>query len=188
MINLKKFLPFILLILIAGFTYINTINSKFVFDDVSTVKKNKIITSFDNLGYLFSTDYFKPSGVADFTVSGEASYRPVVTFSYFLDHFFWEKHHTGYHLTNFFLHILVVLLFFLFAQTLINNIPVSFAASLFYSIHPVLTEAVNCISFREDLLCALFFWLALYLHLLNQPAKLKRTFFICVFFSALRFF
>ena len=182
MINIKKFLPFILLIFIAGMAYINMLDSKFVFDDVSTVKLNRIITRLDNLSYLFSTDYFKPSGVADFTVSGEASYRPLVTFTYFLDHFFWGKKPVGYHLTNFMLHILVVLSFFLFLQSLIKNRIVAFLSSLLYAIHPVLTEAVNCISFREDLLCALFFWLALYIHLLNRPLQLKKTFLICLAF------
>ncbi|MCD6460337.1 tetratricopeptide repeat protein [bacterium] len=182
MIRSKKFLQNILLILAAGLTYVNIVNNKFVFDDVSTVKKNKIITSLRNLNYLFSENYFKPSGVADFTVSGEASYRPVVTFSYFLDCFFWKKNHIGYHLTNFLLHIMVVIVFFLAFSALFKNRIVVFTASLLYAVHPVLTEAVNCISFREDLLCALFFWLALYLHLTNRPARIKKIFLICLFF------
>ncbi|MCX8036892.1 MAG: hypothetical protein N3D11_07540, partial [Candidatus Sumerlaeia bacterium] len=49
-----------------------------VFDDLDTIKNNTAITSLQNLPLLFSRNYFESTG--------EYSYRPVVTLSYFLDH------------------------------------------------------------------------------------------------------
>jgi len=140
---------------------------------------------------IFTSDYF--------TSSGELSYRPVVTLSYFVDYFFWHLNPLGYHLTNLLLHSLnSVLLFFLFTRlfNVIKDEPekdsravfpqnpegcisriqatkksVPFIASLIFCTYPILTEAVNAVSYREDIMAATFYFAAFLFHLKTQQRQ-----------------
>ncbi len=106
------------------------------------------------------------------------SFRPVVTFTYFIDYALYGLKAWGYHLTNVFLHAINGILFYFFLTLFLNfkvknyidlTLP-PFLISLLFVTHPVLTEAVNCISYREDLLVFLFYMATfnLYLILRNQ--------------------
>jgi hypothetical protein len=54
------------------------------------------------------------------------------------------------------LHILNAILLYLFINLITPNKKIALWASLLFALHPVNTEAVNCIAFREDLLAFLF--------------------------------
>jgi len=183
----------ILLILIC---YGNTLFNGFVYDDRFVILNSPLITSFQNLPDLFSHSYFLK------TV--ELSYRPVVTFSYFIDYFFWGKLAFGYHLTNLLIHILNSILLFLIICKLMNSsveegdrrltsVPLSSISlfhvaiipTLFFAIHPVTTEAINSISYREDLLATLFVLLSFFLFILYLK---KRNSLIYIILSLISFF
>ncbi|MCR4292589.1 MAG: hypothetical protein NUV76_06915, partial [Candidatus Kuenenia sp.] len=69
-----------ILVLIPVFSlllYINATHGKFVYDDFKVIVDNGFIKDWKYFPALFSADYF--------TISGEMSYRPFVTFSYFVD-------------------------------------------------------------------------------------------------------
>ena len=134
---------FILLILTIG-VYSNTLKNGFVFDDYFIIIDNIFIKDWKNLSGLLSKDYFSRSG--------EATYRPVVTLSYFVDYSLWGLKPYGYHLTNVLIHSVNAVLVFLFVLLLIKGRRAAFLAALLFAVHPVLTEAVNAISLREDLL------------------------------------
>jgi len=163
-----KLSSILFLILIILICYGNILFNGFAFDDRYVIVKSSLITSFKNLSILFSPKYFLN------TV--ELSYRPVVTFSYFIDYFLWGKSPFGYHLSNLLLHILnSVILFFLLCkvfETIQNetdekkyetNYKYAIIPTLFFAIHPATTEAVNAISYREDLFVTLFLLLTVYL-------------------------
>jgi len=147
---IKTVLPVI--VFLSVILYINTLNNAFVYDDAYIIAKNHFITAFKNLPKIFSQDYFYGSG--------ELSYRPVVTLTYFIDHAIWQLNPFGYHLTNVILHIINVALFFIFTKNIFKNYRLSFLATLLYSSHPVLTETVNAVCYREDILASVFFFLA----------------------------
>ena len=137
---------------------------------------------------IFTSDYF--------TAAGELSYRPTVTLSYFIDYSLWRLNPIGYHLTNLFLHSLnSVLLFFLLirllsglrietckelkpvflknSEALVSSsmaikTSVPFMASLIFCTHPLLAEAVNAISYREDLLATSFYFVAFLFYLTSH--------------------
>lgn len=156
--------------------YANTLKNGFVYDDIDTIVNNVFIKDFSNLSGLFEKNYF--------ALSGETSYRPVVTFSYFIDYVLYGNKPWGYHLTNIILHAVNGVLLYLFLLYIMEpaaapvscmerpfftffgptNAPV--AISLLFISHPVLTEAVNGISFREDLLAFGFYIATLILYVM----------------------
>lgn len=162
----------ILLIVIVSFAvYGNTLKNGFVYDDEFTIVNNTLIKSLYNLPKLFQKDYF--------TLSGEGTYRPVVTLTYLLDYALYGLQPWGYHLTNVLLHVINGVLLYIFlslitepsitnnksssiSERLFSNAPL--LISLLFVTNPVLTEAVNGISYREDLLVFLFSIAALTLY------------------------
>jgi len=152
------------LIILSFAAYLNTLTNTFVFDDVYVISGNYFIRDWKNFWGLFTSGYF--------AASGELSYRPVVTLSYFMDYSLWHLNPLGYHLTNVILHTLNSVLLFFLVQRMVRNTPTAFLASLFFICHPVLSEAVNAISYREDLLAAAFFITAFLLYV-KLPASNK---------------
>lgn len=132
-----------LLSLAVWIVFAHTLANDLVFDDLDTIKHNRAIEKLDNIGLLFSKDYFR--------ASGEYTYRPVVTFSYFLDHALAGKRPWIYHLHNVVLHHANVLLVFALFSILGAGRWMAFASALLFALHPLQTEAVIFPGFREDL-------------------------------------
>ena len=146
MIRTLKILLIIALPLIA---FLNTLDNTFVYDDVFTITDNYFIRDWGNFTALFTNDYFK--------YSGEVTYRPVVTFSYFIDYSLWHLNPAGFHLTNILLHAVNAVLVYLLVSAIFRSHTASFLTSILFALHPILTETVNGISYREDLLTTTFF-------------------------------
>ncbi len=152
----------ILIISLTAAVYANTLGNSFVWDDHLVIVNNNFIKSWKNLPQVFTKRYITSPADDDFLGlrdigSGEASYRPLVTISYFIDYAVWKLNPFGYHLTNLALHIFNSLLLYALFLLITKNRGASLLASLFFALHPVNAEAVGVISFREDLLAFLFF-------------------------------
>ncbi|MBI3813754.1 MAG: hypothetical protein HY279_04715, partial [Nitrospinae bacterium] len=171
--------------------YINTLDNGFLFDDYDTIVNNAMIREVKYLPHLFKKDYF--------SLSSEMSYRPVVTLTYFFDYAIYGLNPWGYHLTNVLLHAVNGVILYIFLTLLINQdarckmqdvrnknqetggilslasyfLPL--VSSLIFVTHPVLTEAVNAISFREDLLCFLFFISASIIYLKSSKLEAQSS-------------
>jgi tetratricopeptide (TPR) repeat protein len=183
--NMKKPAILVLMVIIIGLAYANSLFNSFVWDDFLVIVDNNFIKSWKNFPLIFSNSYLSPfikKGCCFFVDtsfgSGETSYRPVVTLSYFLDYALWKLNPFGYHLTNLILHIINALLLYLLTNLIIKNKKVALLGSLLFALHPVNSEAVNVISFREDLLTFLFYISSFILYLnLNNYARAKRIYF-----------
>ncbi|MCF6151329.1 MAG: tetratricopeptide repeat protein [Candidatus Kuenenia stuttgartiensis] len=172
--NMLRILPLTILIVLPFIAFLNSLNNDFVYDDVFTVTDNYFIRDWGNFRDLFTSEYFK--------LSGEATYRPLVTISYFIDYSIGKLNPIGYHLTNLLSHAVAVILVYFITSAVIRKKTVSFMAGMFFSMHAILTETVNAISYREDLLTTVFFLGALLLfinstknfhrYLLLYPASL----------------
>ncbi len=157
----EKNLPLIV-ILISMLLYLNTLPNTFVYDDACVITENYFIKSWRNLPKLFTKDYLP--------FSGELSYRPVVTLTYFFDYALWRLNPLGYHLTNVTLHTLNVFLFYAFIKTVSKKPTFSVLSALLFLSHPILTETVNAVCYREDILASMFFLLAfIYFTKLRTP-------------------
>src|SRR3990170_2381778 len=161
--------PYIILAVISLIVFCNTLGNSFVYDDSVTIVKNNLIKNWKNFHTLFSFNYF--------ILSGEMSYRPVVTLTYFIDYSLWGLNPTGFHLTNLLLQAANTLLFYLFLKRVAKSNTLAFFSTLLFTTHPILTETVNSISYREDLLAAPFFLIAFILYLkINKPFFNKSKF------------
>jgi len=129
--------------------FLNSLDNTFVYDDVFTITDNYFIRNWGNFSAFFADDYFK--------YSGEATYRPVVTLSYFVDYSLWHLNPAGFHLTNILLHAVNAVFVYLLVSAVSGSRTASFLSSILFALHPILTETVNGISYREDLLTATLF-------------------------------
>jgi hypothetical protein len=137
---------------LAFLVYLNALHNPFVYDDHHTVVTNSSLTRLTDL---------KAIVLHDVT-------RPVVNLSYAIDRELWGAQPFGFHVTSVALHMVNVALLFALARTLSRRQGsgqagslAAFAAAALLAVHPMMTEAVGYISGRSEVLCALFFMLAL---------------------------
>ena len=159
----KEFAPFVLLVTVCLIVYFNSLYNGFVFDDRGTIVENKYVTKvIEHLPSFFTSSYFK---IAEL----EASYRPVATFSYHLLYALFKLDPFGFHLGSLILHVINVILVYYLINLLQKNKMAALVGGLLFACHPVLTEAVNGISFNEDLLATLFYLLSFIFYIRLKP-------------------
>jgi len=159
----NNFFFILLIIIIGGGIYANSLPNSFVYDDLVTVEENLFIRDWGNLKRFVSADYYSRSE--------EYSFRPLVTLTYFSDYAIFGLKPWGYHLTNLLLHLLTGIVIFFLSKRILPGRVGPLLAALIFIIHPVQTEAVNGISFREDLLCCLFFISSLLIYISGEEIK-----------------
>ena len=132
---------------LAVIVYANGLTGPFVYDDHITVLRNPSLVDLSNTRF----------------IAVYSLYRPFVNASYALDRMIWGYLPVGFHLTNVALHVVVVLLFYRLCTRWLADTPVgaavdvewpSFFAAGLYAVHPMMTEGVEYISGRSELLCA----------------------------------
>ncbi|MFH2144882.1 MAG: tetratricopeptide repeat protein [Candidatus Omnitrophota bacterium] len=151
----------LLIVLAALLVYGRSLSNEFIWDDHSIISKNDFIKSWGNFSRVFNESYLtKISNFENLDVfdigSGETSYRPVLTITYFLDYHFWRLNPFGFHLTSLLLHVANCILLYFFVCLLSQNKKLSLFTALLFCVHPVNSEAVGVVSFREDVLVSLF--------------------------------
>ncbi len=151
----RSLLPYILLVTLTASAFANTLLNNFVYDDASVIAENPRVFNLHNIRYVFSPLYFKIVGKGKEYAFGEASYRPTATLTYFFDALVFKGTSMGCHLTNLLLHIANVLLLYTLITLLLSSITAGLFGAAFFSVHPIVTESVNAIGFREDLLVLL---------------------------------
>jgi tetratricopeptide (TPR) repeat protein len=140
----------ILLIIISGAIYLNSLGHDFVWDDTSLIAENReYFEDVINLNQVFQKPYFEVP-----------YYRPFLLASFFLDYSIWGLNPYGFHLSNVVLHILNTLLVFFFILQLGYSSRISFFTAALFATHPVQTETIAWIAGRNDSLMVLFFLIA----------------------------
>lgn len=128
--------------------YSGTLRNGFVYDDLVIVENNPGMREPANIPRLLTPRYFH--------ISGERTFRPLNTLTYITDMAVWNGRAAGFHFTNMALHTAcAALLFFVILRLTRERLPAMLGALLFAA-HPLNTEAVSAISFREDMLALLF--------------------------------
>ncbi len=147
----------ILLVTAIGVAYHRTLDNPFVWDDPFLITQNHFIHNNANLKEIFTRKYF--------TQTIEISYRPVNTLTFFADYAIWKNQPFGYHLVNLLIHLFNSILLFAIGARLLRRPWLGLGLALLFSVHPILTEALNGVTFREDPLCLLFMLLSFTLYL-----------------------
>lgn len=146
------------------FLYFPSLDADFVYDSRVQISINDFIHDLHNLLQVVDLQVIGQD-VMDFN-------RPAMLLSLMMDALLWGKNPFGYHLSNVIIHIFNLLLLFLFFLHASNRIATAgadqwrvvgyFFGALFFAVHPVNTEAVCCVSYREDLLVTFFLLTALH--------------------------
>ena len=164
-----RWLPITLLIFVCILVYINSLSNGFVFDDYAVIIENKYLKLPGiNFASFFNHSYFNIAG-------GEASYRPLATLSYYLTYAIAGLNPFFYHLLSLILHMVNVVLVYLLFNLILKHRFAALIAGLLFACHPALTEAVDCISYNEDLLAAVFFLLAFLFYLKSSTHNLRSS-------------
>lgn len=159
----KHFLWALAIALLAFSIYSNSLSNGFVYDDAWVVSQNNFIKNLKFFPSIFRSEYF--------SLSGELSYRPLVTMSYFLDYLLWAQNPKMFHLTNVVLHALTSASLYVLIVLLFGRAREAALAAAIFAVHPLNSEAVNAVGFREDLLAALFFVLSLALYVKSSASQ-----------------
>lgn len=140
------------------------------------------INSVDDQRMLYALEKNYKNGFLDFFLPGNGFYyRPLLMLTFSLDYYLWGTEVSFYHLENIIIHGASATLIFYILRKLIfqhinqlsgNEWPL--IGALLFALHPIVTESVNWISGRTDLL-GTFFVLAATLCLLHavQLAQLR---------------
>lgn len=128
--------------------YGNSVFHEFVYDDDLTITRCAMIKSWSHIGQLFTQDYFLQTM--------EMSYRPFVTFTLFADHWLFGEVAFGYHLTSVLWHVAASLALWDMLRRITGGDTGAVLAAALFAIHPLTSEAVNAISFREDVITGAF--------------------------------
>jgi len=135
--------------------YVGTLGNGFVWDDHIHIEAAPFVKDARNLRVLASGDFWMRR------VEVEGSARPLHLASLLVDRAVWGELPAGYHLTNIVLHACAAAALTLLAAALAAPPSTALLAGLLFALHPVQTEAVCGISFRFDILAALFVFLGL---------------------------
>lgn len=170
----------ILLVGIVFLLYFPSLRNSFVWDDHFVIVQNDFVKSLKNVPLLFQKQYLTPKASQQFVNvqdvgSGENSYRPMVTLSYFINYGFAKLNPFWYHLTNVSFHAVNVLLVFILFGMIANNRYAGFFTAVLFAIHPVNAEAVCAIAAREDLLVCFFYLTAFLLYALSRMREGKAS-------------
>jgi Tfp pilus assembly protein PilF len=88
-------------------------------------------------------------------------YRPLVYVTLFTDSLVWGLRPWGFRLTNMVLHVATSIAVLWLASRLLRNMRLSVFVALLFCLHPTHVENVSFVSGRFDLMCGLFYFLAL---------------------------
>jgi len=148
------------ILLLALLAYWPTLRGDFVYDDVSLVRDNRVITSLRNVPRIFTTDYWGTLERPDLS-PGTNLYRPLVMISFALNYAVGGLQPLGYHAVNILLHAGVSLAVYGLGRRLRLSRETAGVAAALFAVHPLHTEAVAGIAGRAELLMALGVLLAL---------------------------
>jgi len=143
--------------------YLNSLKNGFVdWDDHRYILENSFI------------EHLTPASlIRIFTSFYNGNYHPLTTITWAVEYAVAGKSAWLYHADNLLLHLLNILLVYIFVKAMAGEKYVAAIVALWFGIHPMHVESVAWISERKDLLYSLFFLCSLivYLKYLDQAAK-----------------
>lgn len=133
------------ILLAVGCVYCNATHGPFIFDDLEAIVSNPVFENFT---------FSKLVHLSKGTLAG----RPLTALTFALNRHFSGLQPEGYHLTNILIHGLNAVLIFSILRRVLGTERegVSFLTAFLWSIHPLLSEAVNYTVQRTELLMSFF--------------------------------
>ncbi|GEM_PF-229466 len=163
---MRSHIPILILVALCVLVFANSLWNEFTYDDAGMMDE-ELFSNIHDLRSFLSPDYYR--------FSGEMTFRPLVTLSYFLDFSLWRFNPIGFHLTNMLWHAAAATLVYLVLLRLIGSPASALAGAMVFAVHPVQTEAVNAVGFREDLICTCGYLIAFLLYLRSAGGEGRRA-------------
>lgn len=155
LLDRSAFLAFLAIVTPVALVYGQTWGFDFVlWDDPRHVTSNPQVfggLTGPSIAWAFETRYF-------------GLWHPLTWLSHMADMEIWGTHAGGHHITSVVLHALSACVLFLFLRGATACFWRPLAVSLLFAVHPLHVESVAWVSERKDVLCGLFFLLALLFH------------------------
>ncbi|MCC7010758.1 MAG: tetratricopeptide repeat protein [Acidobacteria bacterium] len=137
--------PAALLLIWIALVYSPSLSNGFTYDDPDVVTlASGLLSDPGQIGRLFSSDYFR--------LSNESTYRPFVTFTYMVDWQVGGGRPWAFHLHSVLWHLVAVSCLVALLRRLGASDGFRYASAGLYGVHPAVTEAVDAVAFREDVL------------------------------------
>jgi tetratricopeptide (TPR) repeat protein len=171
----RRFVASLLLFLLALIVYNPAAHNEFVsYDDPAYVTGNRHIQaglSWQTIEWAFSTAH-------------AANWHPLTWLSHALDWQLFAARPLGHHYTSLLLHGTCVVLLFLFLEGATGSAWRSLTVAALFAVHPINVESVAWVSERKNVLCTMFFLLALlaYRAYTRRPS-LKRYLLVALWFT-----
>ncbi len=129
--------------------FARALTNGYTYDETLVIARAGPFLGSGAVGTLFSRDYF--------AASFEGTWRPLVTFSYMVDHVFGTAPAIA-KTQSLLWHLAAALLLLAFTRRILPapNRAFALVAALLFAVHPVVTETVDNASFREDSLVTVF--------------------------------
>lgn len=169
--------PFLIIFILILIVYAQVISFDFVYldDDLIILDNHDKIASLSNIKDAFTSEY----GFSQ----GTPYYRPVVNISFIIDSQFSGRSPVFYHISNIIFHFLSTCFLFVLLVELGLKKQISLFLALLFAVHPLLTNAVDWIVGRNDILAGLFSILSLiYLLRFLNKEKLKYLYLHILYF------
>ncbi|MEW6535161.1 MAG: tetratricopeptide repeat protein [Candidatus Auribacterota bacterium] len=180
MLDKHKHLVWILPLFVITIVWGGLIKAPFLWDDHGVIVNNPFVGSLCSLRFLFSPDYFK--------AFPEASYRPVVTLSHIIDSALIGKIPPWHHFMNILLHTYAVLLAGLILCQFTASRAVVLAGMLLMAVHPIHTETIGVVSYRDDILMSIFMLAAVRFYMMFHVEHSLRAYLAVLMFAMLALF
>ena len=164
LLNNKWFAAFLLFIVSVA-VFLPSLRNEFVWDDVKVIESSN---------YIFKAGTLTRVIIPAVSESKEALYyRPLIHASMVTDHKIWGESPFGFHLTNIIFHSLTTVVLYFLALILVKQFnvkrgqSVAFVSAAIFAVFPIHVESVSWVSGRTDIICGLFFVLAVLSHVLS---------------------
>lgn len=180
-LNLKSWRPYSIIFTLGFLLYGQTLWFGFTYfdDDVLVLDNAPILQNIKNIGAIFLNDVFFGSD--------KLYYRPLLNISLMFDAHIGGTSPFVYHLDNILLHIIATSLVFYLLFLLIKRKILAFWLSVFFLVHPVISQAIAWIPGRNDSLLTIFVLsgFVFFLSFLERPRLLSYLAYLLFLFLAL---
>ncbi len=147
---------------------------------------NELIKNWDDGGYISEHKLVQKINTENvkeiFSVYYKGNYHPLTTMMYAFEYSVVGEKPFLYHLNNLLIHLINVLLVFIFIKWLTKKPEIAFITALLFGIHPMHVESVAWISERKDVLYTFFFLgsILYYMKYLSSTDKKSKYFILSV--------
>lgn len=163
----RRIIVGVFVFLVSFLVFSPSLTNDFVWDDISYIK----LKSYERVNL--------PSVITKLTEPftkleiRSKHFRPILFSSWDVDHEIWGDNPFGFHLSNVIFYCFSVLLFYILTLLVLSRFRVegiertAFLSTILFAFFPLHVEPVSFIAGRADVLCSIFFFLALIFHILS---------------------